>query len=1179
MADIESPDRVGVKVWPDLRKFLPDLRASLKRIEKQVKAEIRVEPDVKHLQAAMQQAAAAASRAKPVKMPVTPEIDGKKYQDSIDRQTRGSKPASLPVMPNMDGFLKQVQRDSRKALESIEVKAPLTVDGENMRREAARAVASLEQQIQRMAVEVPLNAGDSAKARAEMSAQLSMLQAAATANAVEIPVDLNDGEAAAAGVAATREANAAAGPIRLKVNVDRDALSKALGSISMPSLSFAPKVAGITALAIAISGMLPAIAALGVGLAQMTPLLLGIPALAVGAAAGVATLMVGLSGVGTALGAAGEGGEKYAEAMANIAPNARSFVRGVNSLRDSFKGLQLGVQNELFAGMGREIRSLGQAYLPVLTKGMGSLAGAINGVGTSWMSMARSSQSLRDTSTMFDNISKGLEVATPGITAFADGLRTLARIGSTFLPSMGASFTDLGERFRDWVNMGDESGSIERMLRDAAAAASDFGSVLGSLGSIIGGVFTALANAVGGDPMGSLADGLDRVADKVNGPAFQTGLTTFFEGMRDGWLSISGGLGDLGAALGQIAPGLADFSRAFGAGFGQVLSTVASLITENKDTINSFFQAFADASPKVQGLVVGFMLLAPVIMSAVSAVAGIVTGIAGFVAVVGTTGLIVAGVVAAIVALGVGLFALYTQSEPVRALFAEIGGVLLPLFQQAFATLAPILQQIGAAFVALGSAIATHLMPVFQFLAPFIQATFQNIVTIVQGVLTVILGVIRFFTAILKGDWSAAWSALGTILSGIWMVIKGIVLQGLNQIKMLLSVAWAVIKMGASLAWTGIKNNITMVWAAIKVGISASIAVVKAVLSAGWAVIKAVTSAAWNGIKALVLGAWNGIKAAVSAGIAMARAVVTAGWNGIKAVTSAVWNGIKATLSSIWGGIKATVSSAVSGVRSVVTSTWNTIKGATSAAWNGIKGFVTNGINGAKAIATNAVNAIRSAVTGAWNTIKSATSSAWNTFKSLIQSAINGAKSAVSNGISNIVSTVQGIPGKVRGALGSLGNTLKSAGRELIQGLINGITEKIGALKAKMGSVARTIKNHMPGSPVKEGPLRSWNYGGGVSGAGRRLADGIAEGLVDRRRNISRASSTMASAITSPDASLLDFGTGGSSGSGATAAAFSEDGIASIREAVRAGAYSGTAQQRADTYARSASIPRGRGRG
>ncbi len=91
------------------------------------------------------------------------------------------------------------------------------------------------------------------------------------------------------------------------------------------------------------------------------------------------------------------------------------------------------------------------------------------------------------------------------------------------------------------------------------------------------------------------------------------------------------------------------------------------------------------------------------------------------------------------------------------------------------------------------------------------------------------------------------------------------------------------------------------------------------------------------------------------------------------------------------------------------------------------------------------------------------------------------------------VAFIKGIPGKVVAALGSLATTFYNKGVELIQGLINGISAKIGDIKAKMGEVASAIGGFLPGSPVKEGPLTSWNKGG----AGRRLMDVLAKGIDD----------------------------------------------------------------------------------
>lgn len=124
--------------------------------------------------------------------------------------------------------------------------------------------------------------------------------------------------------------------------------------------------------------------------------------------------------------------------------------------------------------------------------------------------------------------------------------------------------------------------------------------------------------------------------------------------------------------------------------------------------------------------------------------------------------------------------------------------------------------------------------------------------------------------------------------------------------------------------------------------------------------------------------------------------------------------------------------------------------------------------------------------------------------------------------IAEVLTAVGDLPGKVKGALGNLGNLLFDAGRELISGLINGITSKASDLKNKVAGLAGTIKDAFPGSPVKTGPLRSWNHGNGVSGAGRRLAKGLADGLIAKRKAVADAARKVADGIRAEIATLRE---------------------------------------------------------
>lgn len=145
---------------------------------------------------------------------------------------------------------------------------------------------------------------------------------------------------------------------------------------------------------------------------------------------------------------------------------------------------------------------------------------------------------------------------------------------------------------------------------------------------------------------------------------------------------------------------------------------------------------------------------------------------------------------------------------------------------------------------------------------------------------------------------------------------------------------------------------------------------------------------------------------------------------------------------------------------------------------------------------------------------------------------VGEAATKVFNFANKVGTTINGIPGKIKGALGNAGTMLLNAGKDIIQGLIDGILSKIKDLGGAMGKIGGKIKGFLPGSPVKEGPLTSWNNGA----AGRRLIDLLALGLEDTRpvaTAMTRVASTVATGATPPARPALSLvGTGSALGGG-----------------------------------------------
>lgn len=105
----------------------------------------------------------------------------------------------------------------------------------------------------------------------------------------------------------------------------------------------------------------------------------------------------------------------------------------------------------------------------------------------------------------------------------------------------------------------------------------------------------------------------------------------------------------------------------------------------------------------------------------------------------------------------------------------------------------------------------------------FLSGTLSNMLTIVKGVLTTITGVFKLFTALLKGDWSGAWSAIKQIASGAASTIGGIFSQLWLVIRTAFSAGISVIKGAWSGFWTLLKSLVSSGMSSIGTAVSGGI--------------------------------------------------------------------------------------------------------------------------------------------------------------------------------------------------------------------------------------------------------------------------------------------------------------------------------------------------------------------
>lgn len=277
-------------------------------------------------------------------------------------------------------------------------------------------------------------------------------------------------------------------------------------------------------------------------------------------------------------------------------------------------------------------------------------------------------------------------------------------------------------------------------------------------------------------------------------------------------------------------------------------------------------------------------------------------------------------------------------------------------------------------------------------------------------------------------------------------------------------------------AWNSIIAGLRAAWSVITGVITAGIAIVKAVITAGLNIIRAVWNAYWKMFGPLLRAVWRLIVAVIKLGWTIIRGLFILYLNMIRSVTSSVFNAIRSVISSVMGVIRSVISSALKFIQGIFKSVW---------------GYIGPYVKGV-------VSGLQKVISSAWDAIRSGTKAAWDTVKQVVSTAIDA-----------VVKTVSGLKDRVVGFFSGAGSWLYSAGRNIIQGLLDGLTSMISAVTDKINSVTGAIARALPGSPVKEGPLRVLNQGY----AGKEIVNMLIDGMSRSAWGLQRAAADVAGMI------------------------------------------------------------------
>lgn len=186
---------------------------------------------------------------------------------------------------------------------------------------------------------------------------------------------------------------------------------------------------------------------------------------------------------------------KLDEAMAKLAPNARSFVNAIRGLAPAWDNMRLSVQNKLFEGLDTAVTGLAGQAIPILQRQLTVTAGI-------WNEMAKSAISAVSEMAKTGMLEQILQGANRAFAQLKDApgqlLNSFAILTTAAQPAFERLMGGLAEgiaSFEAGLARAFASGGLEQAINTAFGILQQFGQLLGNVFGVISEIFRAASDA------------------------------------------------------------------------------------------------------------------------------------------------------------------------------------------------------------------------------------------------------------------------------------------------------------------------------------------------------------------------------------------------------------------------------------------------------------------------------------------------------------------------------------------------------------------------------------------------------------------------------------------------------------------------------------------------------------
>lgn len=369
----------------------------------------------------------------------------------------------------------------------------------------------------------------------------------------------------------------------------------------------------------------------------------------------------------------------------------------------------------------------------------------------------------------------------------------------------------------------------------------------------------------------------------------------------------------------------------------------------------------------------------------------------------------------------------------------------------------------------------------------FLAANKDTIITGMRTVLTVIeiaLTVFAFLLVFLTESFNA--SALA------WNTMTGGIRTGVNWLKENVPAAFHAVVDAVKGAWNGLTNFFKGLWEEITGVFRGAGDGLSSTFQTAWDKFLGVLNAALEPLKAAWESFWATFGGLFKSALGFMIATADFFAATIQFTFSWLWTAIQDTWNAFWGTFSGLFKAAWEEVSSFFQTIWNLILGFIKSIWASIGDDIMRG-----------VDTVTGLVRGAWNTVVDLTRGLWNTVKALIVTSVSNAWNSARETFNTMLRFISG-----------LYTGMKDAAKRMIQGVVDGISDMIDKVTGQISRLTKIIRDHLPGSPIKMGPLsgdHSPEHGG------RKISEMIAAGLLAGVPSVKAALNAVVTPVAAPD--------------------------------------------------------------